>query len=95
MNRADLIRGIAADYGVSQSDAGRWFEAVIDGIEHAVATGQKVTIAGHGTYKPAQRSARTARNPKTGEQIHVPDRVVPVFTAGSEFKGRVARGHLH
>jgi DNA-binding protein HU-beta len=48
-----------------------------------------VAFVGFGTFKTANRKARTARNPQTGAAIKVPKRRVPRFTAGKALKQAV------
>src|SRR5690606_41352602 len=54
-----------------------------------VAAGDKVAITGFGVFEKAERAARTARNPATGEAIQVPASFVPRFRAGADFKDLV------
>jgi DNA-binding protein HU-beta len=48
-----------------------------------------VSFVGFGTFKVAQRKARTARNPQTGAAINIPKRRVPRFSAGKALKQAV------
>jgi len=48
--------------------------------------GQAITFVGFGTFKTAQRKARTARNPQTGAAIKIPKRRVVRFSAGKALK---------
>lgn len=41
--------------------------------------GDKVTVRGFGTFKRVLRPERKARNPKTGEDVIVPERLQIVF----------------
>ena len=45
-----------------------------------------VKLVGFGTFATTKRSARTGRNPQTGETIKIPARTVPVFRPGSALK---------
>ena len=63
--------------------------AVLDTIQAAVASGDKVAITGFGVFEKTVRPARTARNPATGASIKVPESSVPKFRAGSDFKAIV------
>jgi DNA-binding protein HU-beta len=62
---------------------------VIDTITKTVAKGDKVTIVGFGTFEPRERSARTGRNPQTGDEIQIKATTVPGFKAGAAFKQAV------
>jgi DNA-binding protein HU-beta len=90
MNKGQLKDAIAEAAGLSGADAERALDAVIDSITKTVARGDKVTIAGFGTFEPRQRSARTGRNPQTGAEIQIAATTVPGFKAGAAFKQAVA-----
>jgi DNA-binding protein HU-beta len=89
MNKGQLKDAVAEAAGLSGADAERALEAVIDTITNAVAGGDKVTIVGFGTFEPRERSARTGRNPQTGEEIQIAASTVPGFKAGAAFKEAV------
>jgi DNA-binding protein HU-beta len=87
LTRKDISTIIAEDHELSIAKADRIVKNVFDIISDQVATKkEKVSIAGFGTYKPAYRDARKARNPTTGEEIDVPAKVVVKFTASSVLK---------
>jgi DNA-binding protein HU-beta len=89
MNKGQLKDAVAEAAGLSGADAERALDAVIDTITKAVASGDKVTIVGFGTFEPRERSARTGRNPQTGEEIQIAASTVPGFKAGAAFKQAV------
>ncbi|WP_418275635.1 HU family DNA-binding protein [Isoptericola jiangsuensis] len=92
MNKTQLAAAVAERTGASPADARRQVDAVLDSISTAVASGERVTLLGFGTFEGAARAARTARNPRTGSTIDVPAAVVPRFRVGAAFKARVGEG---
>jgi DNA-binding protein HU-beta len=86
MNKQELISKIVKDTGISKTNATAAVDSVIDGITRSLKKGAPVTFVGFGTFKTAQRKARTARNPQTGASIKVPKRRVVRFTAGKALK---------
>jgi DNA-binding protein HU-beta len=89
VNKAQLIDAVAEKLEVSRRAAGEAVDAVLDGITGAVVTGDKVSLTGFGTFESANRPARIARNPRTGEQVRVAAATVPKFRAGQAFKDSV------
>jgi DNA-binding protein HU-beta len=89
MTKQDLITKIAKDTGSSKAGAAAALDSVIDGITRSLKKGDPITFVGFGTFKPAQRKARTARNPQTGAAIKIPKRRVVRFTAGKALKNAV------
>ena len=58
-------------------------------ISSALEQGERVDFRGFGIFKVEQRKARVARNPRTGQEVRVPARAVPVFKASNHLKDRV------
>lgn len=90
MNKKELIEAIAAKTGESKRLVNDVLDTTLDTIEKAVKKGERVSIAGFGTFERRARSARTARNPRTGEEIKVAARKVPAFKPGATFKSNVS-----
>jgi DNA-binding protein HU-beta len=86
MNKQDLISKIAQDTGITKTNAAAAVESFIEGITKSLKKGQPITFVGFGTFKTAQRKARTARNPQTGASIKIPKRRVVRFSAGKALK---------
>lgn len=90
MNKNELTAQIAEKSDLSNAQASSVLEATLDAIVEAVAAGDKVTIPGFGTFEPRERSARTGRNPQTGESMDIAASTVPAFKAAAAFKRRVS-----
>lgn len=84
MNKADLIEKVAKDAKLSKAQAGRAIDSFLKGVTSSLRRGSRVSLVGFGTFSVAQRKARTARNPRTGEPIAVQARRVPRFKAGKK-----------
>jgi DNA-binding protein HU-beta len=90
VNRADLIDVIRDRLGADKKTAESAVDAVLDTIQRAVATGERVAITGFGVFEKVDRAARTGRNPRTGETVKVKKTSVPKFRPGTQFKGVVS-----
>ena len=90
MTKVELIAKVAADAELKKKDAEKAVAAVLDGITNALKSGDKVALVGFGTFEPRQRAARTAVNPRTGEEVQVEATVVPAFKAGKALKDAVS-----
>jgi len=89
MNKQELIAKIAKDTGITKTAAAGAVDSFFEGLVKSLKKGQSVTFVGFGTFKTAQRKARTARNPQTGAAIKIPKRRVVRFTAGKALKAAV------
>ena len=72
MNKTELIARVAEKTSLTKKAAGDAVEAVLDTISEALASGEKVTIVGFGTFEVRDRAARRGVNPATGEAIEIP-----------------------
>jgi DNA-binding protein HU-beta len=90
LNKTQLIDSVANATGESKRVVGDVIEAFVTQVQKSVKKGEKVTVPGFGTFSRRNRPARTARNPRTGEQIKVKASKVPAFKAGAGFKDYVA-----
>lgn len=73
----------------TKAAAGRAVDAVFDTITKELSRGEEISIPQFGKFKVAKRKAREARNPKTGETVHVPAKTVAKFTPAKALKETV------
>lgn len=92
MNKDELVAEVAKRADLGRAAAASVVDVVTDTIKRSVAAGEKVALVGFGTFEKRVRNARTARNPRTGEQIKVAKTNVPAFKPGAAFKEAVAGG---
>jgi DNA-binding protein HU-beta len=91
VNKAELAAEIAARTNNTKKAVEEILGSLTDVVIEAVAKGDRVTLVGFGTFERRERQARETNNPqKPGQKIKVPAKKVPAFSAGKEFKERVA-----
>ena len=94
MTKADIVDKVAIGTGLTKLET----EAIIEGffktVIEALKEGRGIEIRGFGSYKVKKKNARHARNPKTGEQVQVPEHFVPTFKFSKDFKSLVNQGML-
>ena len=86
MTKADLVEAIALGTGLSKKDTGVVVDLILANIGQALCDGDKVELRGFGSFKVKERRSRKARNPRTGESVEVPAKIVPYFKASNELK---------
>lgn len=89
MNKSELITSMAEKSKLTKKDAELALKAFIESVEGTLEKGEKVQLVGFGTFETRNRAARIGRNPKTKEEITIPESTVPVFKPGKEFKDKV------
>lgn len=71
MTLDELNSSVATATGKKKAEAAEAVAAVIGGIQDALKTGDKVAIAGFGTFEVVDRPEREGRNPQTGAAIKI------------------------
>ncbi len=91
MTKADLVEIVAGKTGLTRSDVAAVVDEFLESVKKTLENGNNIEIRGFGTFKIKARKARKARNPRTGEEVPVPDRKVPVFKPSNEFKALIIK----
>jgi len=89
MNKADIVSKMQTTLDSTKADAERAMETVIDSITSALKSGEEVSVAGLGIFVAKARPARTGRNPRTGETIHIGATRTPKFRPAKALKDAV------
>ena len=90
MNKESLVKTVAGNIdGATKKDIEVVVNEVFDTIKNTLASGEKVAIAGFGSFEAVERAARECKNPRTGEPVHVAASKAPKFKAGKAFKDAV------
>jgi integration host factor subunit beta len=91
MTKKDMARAIAEGLGITQVEAKAIVQRVLDGIVETLVTERRIELRNFGVFEVRERRPRRARNPRTGERVAVPARLVVTFEPGKEMEEQVAR----
>ena len=72
MNKTELVAAIAERTELTKKDADQALKAFIDVVGDELSKGEKIQLAGFGTFEVTERAARDGINPRTKETIHIP-----------------------
>jgi DNA-binding protein HU-beta len=89
LNKTELVNAVATQAGLTKKDASTAVDVLFETIMNKLSKDEKVQLIGFGTFEVRERSARTGRNPQTGEEIQIPASKVPAFKPGKELKDAV------
>lgn len=90
MTKSELIEKVASKQPqLSQKDVELAIKTLLEGMSQTLATGGRIEIRGFGSFSLHYRTARTGRNPKTGESVDLTGKYVPHFKPGKELRERV------
>jgi len=93
MTKADIVEQISNSTGLTKKDTAMAVEGFIKAVRQALSNGQNIEIRGFGSFKVKSRRARKARNPRTGQAVDVPARMVPTFKPSKELKDKVEKSN--
>jgi len=94
MTKRELVIRVANKLGMTQSDVSKIIEGTFDTISHSLASGQRWELRDFGVFEVKTRASRIGRNPRTGDQVPVPERRVVTFRPGKRMKELVADGEV-
>jgi integration host factor subunit beta len=90
MTKSELIQLLANENPtLFYKDVERVVDTVFDEITNALANGDRIEIRGFGAFSTKIRSARTGRNPRTGDAVDVSEKFIPHFKTGKLLRDRL------
>lgn len=90
MNKAELVNEVAKATGQTKLDVHNTIASLLHSLTSAMASGERVTLVGFGTFERRHRQARMGVNPQNpDEKLRIAAARVPVFRPGQELKAIV------
>jgi len=91
VTKRDMAKAIAKDMGLTQIQAKEMVQRVFDGITETLVQEGRIELRDFGVFEVKKRKPRKARNPRTGEKVEVPAKLVVSFKSGREMEERVGQ----
>src|SRR5260370_29391974 len=89
MTKKDMARTIAKEMGLQPIRVQEIVQRVCDGIIETLVREGRIELRNFGVFEVKKRKPRQARNPKTGEKVSLPERLVVTFKPGLQMQERV------
>ena len=90
MTRSDLVTRLAERFSqLTNRDTEFAVKTILDAMTDALARGHRIEIRGFGSFSVNRRPPRVGRNPRSGEQVVIPEKLVPHFKAGKALREAV------
>ena len=90
MTRSDLVARLAESFGqLTHRDTEFAVKTILDAMSDALARGHRIEIRGFGSFSINRRPPRVGRNPRSGEQVVIPEKLVPHFKPGKALRESV------
>lgn len=86
VTKKELAKTLSEETGFSQADSKVMIETFLEIISDTLKDGNNIEIRGFGNFKVKTQKARTARNPKTNEEVFIEERLKPTFAPSHKLK---------
>lgn len=85
MNKSDLVRKVSKNCRLTQPQVEELLNLILDTLTEALAS-EPVTITNFGKFEVRVRKPTVRRNPRTGDEVKVPETRALLFHAAPAFK---------
>jgi nucleoid DNA-binding protein len=91
VTKKEMAKAIAEEMGITQEQSKEIVQRVFDGIVATLVEEGRIELRNFGVFEVKKRKPRKGRNPRTGEKVKVPAKLVVTFKAGREMEERVGQ----
>ncbi len=95
MTKAEIVNRVAQSTGMSRKDAITAVEIFLTSIKDGLKHGEKISLVGFGTFYVKHKKARNGRNPRTGDRIQIPPKLIATFKPGKSFRQLINEDDSH
>lgn len=89
MNKSELINQVYEQTGCSKKDCSKIIETALELMQTSIASGERVTLSGFGSFTVRDRASRIVRNFSTGQShLSQPGKTV-AFRAGVQLQEKL------
>ena len=89
MVKSELIEKLSDRAGITLFKSEELIDLFFDSLSNTLCQGGRIEIRGFGAFSVKEYKSYTGRNPKTGEEVQVPSKRLPVWRTGTELRQRV------
>jgi len=89
VTKKDIVMKVSNETNLTQIDVKKIVQRALDVVLESLERGETVELRNFGVFKVKSRRGRIGRNPRTGEEVSVPEKRVVVFKPGLVLKQKV------
>ena len=89
ITKDSLVEMIHNEVGLNKREAKELIECFFEQIKASLENGNDIKFSGFGNFILRNKSPRPGRNPKTGEEVTIPERRVVTFKSGLKLKSKL------
>ncbi len=79
MTKDDIVTQISMKTGLTKKDVKVMVEAMLATLKEAFLNEERVELRGFGIFTTKMRKGKKGKNPRTNEDIYIPDKKTVVF----------------
>ena len=79
MSKSELEDIVGEEFKLEKGISKKVVDVLVCSLVNAIRTNDRIEIRGFGSFFPKTYKAYQGRNPKSGEAINVPEKVLPIF----------------
>ena len=89
LTKNDIVRTLAEKYELEIASTRRVVQGTLDMVLEALLKGDKVELRNFGVFEVIERKGRIARNPKSKQEVFIPERKVVKFKPGKVMEDKI------
>ncbi len=89
VTKKEIVKAISEEIGLTQIKTKEIVQKTFDAIVETLAEDGRIELRNFGVFEVKKRAARKARNPRTGEKVLVPEKLVVTFKPGKQMEERM------
>ena len=90
MTKHEIITDVSRRTKRPRAQTAEVVKEILGSISRALSEGTEVKLRGFGTFSVAEKALAMGKNPRTGADLVVPARLMPVFKPASALKSIVS-----
>lgn len=79
MEKFNLVEQVAQELNLTKKEANSVIQTIFAAIEEGLVQGETIRVSSFGSFQVKTRAERKGVNPKTGEEIVIPETKVVAF----------------
>ena len=89
LTKNEIVRTLSEKYEVELASTRRIVQGTLDMMLEALLQGNKVELRNFGVFEVIDRKGRIARNPKSRQEVYIPERKVVKFKPGKVMEEKI------
>ena len=88
MNNKEFIAALAKKRGMSSSETAKQVDVLLEVMVERLKDNDQITVSNFGVFEVKMRKERISVNPKTGQRMLIPPKLVPAFRPSTRLKDK-------